>query len=96
MSREAEESPRPAKAGHGSTLVSEDPATGAASGPLGCYLVRHDVVVRENVSKIVSEQGIEMGRTSFISISVESANDEISAVKIGGQCQFVGEGFIEV
>ena len=76
--------------------VPEDPATGAASGPLGCYLVRHDVVVRENASKIVSEQGIEMGRTSFISISVESANDEISAVKIGGQCQFVGEGFIEV
>ena len=76
--------------------VPEDPATGAASGPLGCYLVRHGVVVRENPSKIISEQGIEMGRTSFISITIERTNDEISAVKIGGQCQFVGEGFIEV
>jgi len=76
--------------------VPEDPATGAASGPLGCYLVRHGVVAPESAGKIVSEQGIEMGRTSFISITIESAGDEISAVKIGGQCQFVGEGFIEV
>src|SRR6185436_19567880 len=27
--------------------VAEDPATGSASGPLGCYLVRHQVVAPE-------------------------------------------------
>lgn len=76
--------------------VAEDPATGAASGPLGCYLVRHGVVAPENAGKIVSEQGIEMGRTSFISIGIEGDRDEITAVRIGGQCQYVGEGFVEV
>ena len=37
MSRDAEESPRLAKAGHGSMLVSEDPTTGAEvwSGEIG-------------------------------------------------------------
>ena len=30
--------------------ITEDPATGIASGPLGCYLVRHGVVARGSVS----------------------------------------------
>jgi trans-2,3-dihydro-3-hydroxyanthranilate isomerase len=76
--------------------ITEDPATGGASGPLGCYLVRYGVVPRGAAAEIVSEQGIEMGRPSLIHIRIESAGDEITAVKVGGQCHFAGEGFIEV
>ena len=76
--------------------VAEDPATGAASGPLGCYLVRYGVVPRAASAEIVSEQGIEMGRPSYIRIRIESAGEEIKSVKVGGTCHFAGEGFIEV
>ncbi|HYH85360.1 MAG TPA: PhzF family phenazine biosynthesis protein [Pyrinomonadaceae bacterium] len=77
--------------------ITEDPATGAASGPLGCYLVRYGIVPRAASAGIVSEQGIEMGRPSLIHIRIESEGDgEITGVKVGGQCHFAGEGFIEV
>lgn len=73
--------------------ITEDPATGAASGPLGCYLVKHGVLP---AGDIVSEQGIEMGRPSFIHIRIEQEGEAITAVRVGGRCHFAGEGFIEV
>ena len=76
--------------------IPEDPATGAASGPLGAYLVHYGLVPRETVSEIVSEQGIEMGRPSVITVRIESHGNEITAVKVGGRCHFAGEGFMEV
>lgn len=74
--------------------ITEDPATGGASGPLGCYLVRHGLVPAGN--EIISEQGIEMGRPSLIHIRIEQDGDRITAVRVGGQCHFMGEGFIEI
>src|SRR5215204_5153008 len=76
--------------------ITEDPATGAASGPLGCYLVRHGLVECDPSAEIISEQGIEMGRPSFIRIRIERGGDDITAVRVGGQCHFMGEGFIEI
>lgn len=76
--------------------IAEDPATGAASGPLGCYLVRHEVFPVSQKVELTSEQGIEMGRPSFIKIVVEQAAGEIKAVRIGGQCRFVGSGHLEI
>jgi trans-2,3-dihydro-3-hydroxyanthranilate isomerase len=76
--------------------ITEDPATGGASGPLGCYLVRHRLVACDPSAEIVSEQGLEMGRPSFIRIRIEQNAGDISAVRVGGQCHFMGEGFMEV
>jgi len=76
--------------------ITEDPATGGASGPLGCYLVRHGLVACDPAAEIVSEQGLEMGRPSFIRIRIEREGADISAVRVGGQCHFMGEGFIEI
>jgi trans-2,3-dihydro-3-hydroxyanthranilate isomerase len=76
--------------------VTEDPATGGASGPLGCYLVRHGLVACDTSAEIVSEQGIEMGRPSFIRVRIERDGDKLAAVKVGGTCHFMGEGFIEI
>src|SRR5215213_1892017 len=73
--------------------ITEDPATGAASGPLGCYLVSRGVLP---AGDIVSEQGIEMGRPSLIHIRIEREGDRVTAVRVGGRCHFAGEGFIEV
>ncbi|MBA2731741.1 MAG: PhzF family phenazine biosynthesis protein [Acidobacteria bacterium] len=76
--------------------ITEDPATGGASGPLGCYLVRHEVFPVAQKSEFTSEQGIEMGRPSIIKIVIKHEAGEISSVKVGGQCRFMGEGYLEV
>ncbi len=76
--------------------IAEDPATGAASGPLGCYLVRHGRVPSARAVEIVSEQGFEMGRPSFIQVMIEQEGKDITGVHVGGQCYFMGEGYIEV
>jgi trans-2,3-dihydro-3-hydroxyanthranilate isomerase len=75
--------------------ILEDPATGAASGPLGCYLVNHGLVT-DNPAVIVSEPGIEMGRPSFIHIQIDHSGGEINRVGVGGQCVYIGEGMIEI
>jgi trans-2,3-dihydro-3-hydroxyanthranilate isomerase len=76
--------------------IAEDPATGAASGPLGSYLVRYGLVECDPSADIVSEQGIEMGRPSYVRIRIERQGEEITSVRVGGQCHFMGEGFIEI
>jgi len=74
--------------------IAEDPATGAASGPLGCYLVRHGREVLDKTTWIISEQGFEMGRPSFIQVTIEHEGKNITGVHVGGQCYFMGEGSI--
>jgi trans-2,3-dihydro-3-hydroxyanthranilate isomerase len=76
--------------------ITEDPATGGASGPLGCYLIRYGIVGGREATHIVSEQGIEMGRPSFVHIRIEREGERITAVKVGGSSYYMGEGFIEV
>jgi len=76
--------------------VAEDAATGGASGPLGCYLVRHNVLASENEMRVVSEQGIEMGRPSFLHIRIRHTGDEITAVHVGGSCCYMGSGQLEL
>ena len=74
--------------------IPEDPATGSASGPLGCYLVKHGVIGADPSVTIVSEQGIEMGRPSFIHVRITTDGDAISDVQVGGRSVFVGAGEI--
>lgn len=74
--------------------IAEDPATGAASGPLGAYLVEHEVVpaVMNSVHAIRSEQGYEMGRPSTINIRITGNRGHIEEVKIGGSSVIIGNG----
>lgn len=76
--------------------IPEDPATGGAAGPLGCYLVRHGVMAAEPCAEFTCEQGIEMGRPSFMRIAIEQEAGAITAVRVGGNCCFVGEGDLEI
>lgn len=52
--------------------VAEDPATGSASGPLGCYLVKYGLIPPDRARHFVSLQGVRMGRRSRIHISIET------------------------
>lgn len=76
--------------------VVEDAATGAASGPLGCYLVHHGVVPAALAGKIVSNQGVRMGRPSQIHIAIGLEGEDIVEVKVGGKAVVVGEGTLDV
>ncbi|TAA68166.1 PhzF family phenazine biosynthesis protein [Planococcus salinarum] len=74
--------------------IAEDPATGAASGPLGVYLVEHKVLPNNEsaIHAIRSEQGYEMGRPSSIDITVSGNSSRIEGVKIGGTAVIIGKG----
>ena len=75
--------------------VVEDPATGGASGPLGGYLLRHGVVPMAAAGRIVSAQGVKMGRPSRIHVRVEATSpSQITRVHVGGAAVRVGEGTI--
>ena len=72
--------------------ITEDPATGSACGPLGCYLVRHGVVGAADAQRILSLQGVAMGRESRIHIAITGSRDAITEVKVGGEAVLVGRG----
>jgi trans-2,3-dihydro-3-hydroxyanthranilate isomerase len=76
--------------------IYEDPATGSASGPLGCYLVRHGIVTADRASAIVSLQGVKMGRPSWIHIDIGVEGQEITRVRVGGKAVLVAEGEIGI
>jgi trans-2,3-dihydro-3-hydroxyanthranilate isomerase len=76
--------------------VHEDPATGSASGPLGCYLVRHGVVPPDQAATILSLQGVKMGRPSRVHISIGFDDGEITRVQVGGEAVLVGEGYLDI
>jgi trans-2,3-dihydro-3-hydroxyanthranilate isomerase len=77
--------------------ITEDPATGSASGPLGCYLVRHRLVAAARADRIVSLQGVKMGRPSRIHIAITSTDaDTITRVQVGGEAVLVGDGTLKV
>jgi trans-2,3-dihydro-3-hydroxyanthranilate isomerase len=76
--------------------VAEDPATGIASGPLGSYLVRHQVVARESAGALLSLQGARMGRPSHVHISIGVDGDAITSVRVGGESVLAGEGLLYI
>jgi trans-2,3-dihydro-3-hydroxyanthranilate isomerase len=76
--------------------ISEDPATGSASGPLGVYLLKHGLVEPDDEVHIVSEQGTMMGRQSFIHIRIRTGGDQIAAIEVGGSTVPVLEGTVRL
>jgi len=76
--------------------ISEDPATGIACGPLGCYLVKHKIVPPEQARAMLSLQGVKMGRPSHLHISIGVQNGDINNVRVGGEAVLAGEGTLYV
>ncbi|EJB05617.1 phenazine biosynthesis protein PhzF family [Rhizobium leguminosarum bv. trifolii WSM597] len=73
--------------------VPEDPATGSASAALGAYLVSLAPDADMNV-RITVEQGVEMGRRSFIALDVVKSGGTVTDVVISGSCVAVMRGEI--
>jgi trans-2,3-dihydro-3-hydroxyanthranilate isomerase len=72
--------------------ILEDPATGSASGAMGAYLVHNGLVEVGPMTEVIIEQGYEIERPSRILVQVESEDDAIQSVKVGGQVVMVVEG----
>jgi trans-2,3-dihydro-3-hydroxyanthranilate isomerase len=72
--------------------IPEDAATGSAAGCLAAYLVKNRAVPPARLTRIVGEQGLEIGRPSRWTAEVESQGDVIRAVRVGGGAVVVGEG----
>ena len=76
--------------------IGEDPATGSAQGPLGAYIVAHELVQAAPTTRIRVEQGFEIGRPSILEIEVDRAGPAITAVRVGGGCIPIGGGWLDV
>jgi trans-2,3-dihydro-3-hydroxyanthranilate isomerase len=78
----------------------EDPATGSAAGPAGCYMVRYRFVPPASAGHLVFLQGVLVKRPSRLHVNVTasdagaSAPLDVSGVKVGGPAVIVGEGVV--
>jgi trans-2,3-dihydro-3-hydroxyanthranilate isomerase len=75
--------------------VPEDPATGSAAAALGGYLGSRESATDGRIRYVI-EQGVEMGRPSFLHVEVDKHAGEITAVRVGGASVLVSEGTISV
>ena len=78
--------------------IGEDPATGSAAGPLGGYLVYHDVTrvdPIDGVYKFVIEQGDFINRPSRIGLEVKGKPGKVDEVRVSGTSVMVARGVLE-
>ncbi|MEO1665994.1 MAG: PhzF family phenazine biosynthesis protein [Chloroflexota bacterium] len=73
--------------------IAEDPATGAAAGPVAAYMVKHGLL---QPGAFVNEQGYEMGRPSLIQIGIDYEWEQFTGVRVGGNSAYVGRGTIVI
>jgi PhzF family phenazine biosynthesis protein len=60
--------------------------TGNANGPLGAYLVKHQLVRAENgVFAFKAKQGEAIGRAGTVEVEVNVQNGDPVQVKVGGR-----------
>ena len=64
--------------------VTEDPATGSASGALGAYLTIHRLIAPGSEMRIVSEQGTKMGHQSFVHVTLALRDGAVTDIRVGG------------
>lgn len=65
--------------------INEDPVTGNANGPLGAYLVHHNLVQHDNsLLKFKAKQGEAIKRAGIIEVEVKIEDKEPVEVKVSG------------
>jgi PhzF family phenazine biosynthesis protein len=77
--------------------IAEDPVTGNANGPLGAYLVEHDLVpTHGRTFSFKARQGEACGRAGTVEVTVEMAMGEPKLVRVGGRAVIVYRGELEL
>jgi PhzF family phenazine biosynthesis protein len=67
--------------------INEDPATGIAAGPIGCYADKY--IYDGKKKRIIIEQGFDMGKSSTLYVDIADG------VKVGGYAAYFGEEDLE-
>jgi trans-2,3-dihydro-3-hydroxyanthranilate isomerase len=74
----------------------EDPATGSAAGPAGCFIAKYGFVPPDQAGAIVFLQGVLVRRPSRIHVNVTLSGGDVAGVKVGGPAVVVGEGAVRL
>lgn len=63
--------------------ISEDPATGSATGPLASFMMRNGLTSGAAGRRLISEQGTKMGRRSILHVCIHGENG-VDGIDVGG------------
>ena len=74
----------------------EDPATGSAVGPAGCFAAKYGLVAPDRIGAMIFQQGVLARRPSRLHVKVTMGGGEVTEVKVGGASVVVGEGSMGV
>ncbi len=74
--------------------ISEESATGSATGALACYLYKNGKL--PYLHDLSFEQGYSMKNPSEINVSLEANEGEITRVQVGGKANIIGEKEMKV
>ena len=74
----------------------EDPATGSAVGPAGCFAAKYGFVPRDRVGAMTFLQGVFAKRPSRLHVRALMTGAEVTGVQVGGASVVVGEGSMSV
>lgn len=70
--------------------INEDPVTGNANGPLGAYLVHHNLLKHNNsLLKFKAKQGEAIKRPGIIEVEVKIENKEPVEIKVSGNAVII-------
>jgi len=75
--------------------ISEDPATGSAAAALS-GAINHFDRLTDGHHPVLIEQGVEMGRPSFIHLHMDIEGGAISNARIGGQAVRIATGTLDL
>jgi PhzF family phenazine biosynthesis protein len=77
--------------------IAEDPVTGNANGPLGAYLIQHQLVpVQGRTFSFKARQGDACGRPGIVEVTVEMKMGEPKLVRVGGRAVIAFRGELEL
>lgn len=75
--------------------IAEDPATGSAAAALTATIQHFDALPSGHHALMI-EQGVEMGRPSYINMHLEIEGGAISNARIGGSAVRIASGLLEI
>ncbi|TWD58231.1 trans-2,3-dihydro-3-hydroxyanthranilate isomerase [Agrobacterium vitis] len=74
--------------------MNEDPATGSAAAALS-GAIKHFDGLADGHHPILIEQGVEMGRPSFIHLHIDCKEDKVFRARIGGRAVRIASGILD-
>jgi trans-2,3-dihydro-3-hydroxyanthranilate isomerase len=75
--------------------ISEDPATGSATGPLASFMMRNGLTSGTAGRRLISEQGTKMGRRSILHVCIHGENG-MDGIDVGGYVTLLTEATMQL